>query len=139
MADLQWYNTVVDSRDALGQARFWAAALGWQVRRDDPEWATVGSPGGAPPYLAFTPVPEGKVVKNRLHLDLLPGQGISREVERRRLEGLGATLVRTVVEDGVEAHDVMADPEGNEFCLLEPHPAYFAAPSTPHTPASFGP
>ena len=139
MADLQWYNTVVDCRDAVAQARFWAAALGWEVRRTDPGWATVGGGGGRPPYLAFSPVPEGKVVKNRLHLDLLPAQGVVRVEERARLEELGATLVSTVVEDGVEAHDVMADPEGNEFCLLEPHPAYFAEPDAPPTPAPSGP
>lgn len=124
MASLRLYNTVFDCHDALALARFWAAALGWELRQQEPGWASVGDPDG-PQRLGFGPVPEGKTVKNRLHLDLLPEQGVSREAERARLEGLGARLLHTVTEEGQVAQDVMADPEGNEFCLLEPHPGYF--------------
>ncbi|MDN0193654.1 VOC family protein [Streptomyces sp. S.PNR 29] len=65
--------------------------------------------------LLFQRVPEAKTVKNRLHLDLHPGQG-RREEEVVRLEGLGASVLRRVQEPGGE-WVVMADPEGNEFCV----------------------
>lgn len=126
MAGVTWRNVVFDCRDAVAQAEFWAAALGWEVRRRDPEWSVVSDPREATTHLGFSGVPEPKTVKNRLHLDLLPTEGGSREDERDRLERLGAHLVETVMEDGLVAHDVMADPEGNEFCLLEPYPAYFS-------------
>jgi hypothetical protein len=61
-------------------------------------------------------VPEGKVVKNRVHLDIRPSPGVAWEDERSRLEALGATTLQSF-ED---AHYLMADPEGNEFCLLNP-------------------
>lgn len=124
MATLRLYNTVIDCQDALALSRFWADALGWELRQQEPGWASVGDPDG-PQRLGFGPVTEGKVGKNRLHVDLLPEQGVSREAERARLEGLGARLLHTVREGDLVAHDVMADPEGNEFCLLEPHPDYF--------------
>lgn len=125
MSDLRLYNTVFDCVDAVSQARFWAAALGWELRRTDPGWSTIGNPRTPGQYLGFAPVPERKSVKNRLHLDLLPAEGTARDVERRRLEALGARLIETIYEDDKVAHDVMADPEGNEFCLLEPYPEYF--------------
>ncbi|AWT44856.1 MULTISPECIES: VOC family protein [Streptomyces] len=65
--------------------------------------------------LLFQRVPEAKTVKNRLHLDLHPGAD-RRDAEAERLEGLGATVVRRVKEAGGE-WVVMADPEGNEFCV----------------------
>ncbi|CAM5513273.1 VOC family protein [Streptomyces afghaniensis] len=65
--------------------------------------------------LLFQRVPEAKTVKNRLHLDLHPGEG-RREEEVARLEGLGARVLRRVAEQGGE-WVVMADPEGNEFCV----------------------
>ncbi|WP_086565202.1 VOC family protein [Streptomyces africanus] len=65
--------------------------------------------------LLFQRVPEAKTVKNRLHLDLHPGEG-RREEEVARLEGLGARVLRRVAEQG-GAWVVMADPEGNEFCV----------------------
>ncbi|MDT0387550.1 VOC family protein [Streptomyces sp. DSM 41921] len=65
--------------------------------------------------LLFQRVPEAKTVKNRLHLDLHPGEG-RREEEAARLEALGARVLRRVEEQG-GAWLVMADPEGNEFCV----------------------
>lgn len=97
------------------------------LRRMDPDWATISDPDSPGRYLGFGPVPEAKAVKNRLHLDLLPEQGCTRIQQRQRLEALGANYIRTVYHDGQLAHDVMGDPEGNEFCLLEPYPEYYAA------------
>jgi len=65
--------------------------------------------------LLFQRVPEAKTLKNRLHLDLHPGEG-RRDAEAERLEGLGASVLRRVKEPGGE-WTVMADPEGNEFCV----------------------
>lgn len=122
---LRLYNVVMDCEDALLLARFWADALGWQIRSRDPGWATIADPEGPERRMGFHPVPESKAGKNRLHVDLLPEEGVPRTEERRRLESLGASLVQTVYQADLVAHDVMADPEGNEFCLLEPYPEYF--------------
>jgi hypothetical protein len=80
-----------------------------------------GSPeDGVAPDLLFLPVPEGKAVKNRLHLDLRP---LDQDAEVTRLEALGARRA-SVGQDDAVTWVVMADPEGNEFCVLR---AYTAA------------
>ena len=98
---------VFDCEDAAPLARFWAAALGWRVApydRDELE------------RLADK-VPEGKMGKNRVHLDVVADETVDDEVIR--LEGLGATL-RNWAEDGGNVWAVMLDPEGNEFCVMPP-------------------
>ena len=100
-----------DCRDAIVVASFWAAALGSNVDEDStPDKAWVEPPGWGGPTLWFGRVPESKTAKNRQHFDLRAVGNLRSEVER--LEGLGATVVR----DG-EDLVVMADPEGNEFCI----------------------
>ncbi len=96
-------------------AGFWAEVLGYELRGSDEEGAEIVDPGGAGVPLLFIAVPEGKSVKNRLHLDLRPPVSIATEVER--LKTLGATELR-VVEEGGSFWTVMLDPEGNEFCVL---------------------
>ncbi|HEX2050418.1 MAG TPA: VOC family protein [Actinomycetota bacterium] len=122
-------------------ADFWAAALGYEVApytdeeisrlralgvddvRDDP--SVLVRPPGDGPVMFFTKVPEGKTVKNRLHLDLAPDGDLQVEVER--LVRLGAHVVaRFEEEHGARA--VMRDPEGNEFCVERT--ARDVAPST---------
>ncbi len=76
-------------------------------------------PSGAEPTLAFQVVPEPKVVKNRMHLDLVPTAG-GLEPDIQRLERLGARRLRYIAEDPVQSHWIMADPEGNEFCVSRP-------------------
>jgi hypothetical protein len=122
------HDIVVDCRHPASLARFWAAALDdYQVApydeaeldrlrsngiddpEDDPNVLVEAGPGVRPRFF-FSLVPESKVVKNRLHLDLTAG---SPDAEIRRLVGLGA---RVLAE-----HDdwvTMADPEGNEFCVM---------------------
>jgi predicted enzyme related to lactoylglutathione lyase len=112
----------IDARDPAALARFWEAALGWRVTDADDEEVVVEPPedseeDGVVPDLLFLRVPEGKEVKNRLHLDLRPG---NQAVEVARLEDLGATQVSIGQGDDV-TWVVMADPEGNEFCVLRPH------------------
>lgn len=109
----------VDSEDPVSLARFWSEALGWEWREDDDGdvWVEPGQDhpdrGSVRPLL-FVEVPESKAVKNRLHLDLAPDDQVA-EVER--LRELGASPV-SVGQDGYEAWVVLADPEGNEFCVL---------------------
>lgn len=95
--------------------------LGWEIFVDQPgDWMMLRDPSGAEPTtLGLQVVPEPKVVKNRVHLDLIPTAGLLED-EIRRLEGLGATRVRYVENDPDASHWILADPEGNEFCCSRP-------------------
>jgi len=110
----------VDARDPATIASFWEEALGWRRTHEEPDEVVLEPPAGSPedglvPDLLFLKVPESKTVKNRLHLDLRPvDQG--REVER--LVSLGAARV-SVGQTPEATWVVLADPEGNEFCVLE--------------------
>lgn len=128
-------SVVFDCQDAAPLARFWASALGWTVApydedelerlaskgiydpEEDPS-VMVEPPNGTDlPVLFFTEVPEEKMSKNRVHLDLSADGAIEDEVQR--LEGLGAT-VRNWAEEGGSMWCVMQDPQGNEFCVVSP-------------------
>jgi predicted enzyme related to lactoylglutathione lyase len=111
-----------DAHDPAALAQFWASALGWRVTDADDEEVVVEPPldseeDGVVPDLLFLRVPEGKETKNRLHLDLRPA---NQAVEVARLEDLGARQVSIGQGDDV-TWAVMADPEGNEFCVLRAH------------------
>jgi catechol 2,3-dioxygenase-like lactoylglutathione lyase family enzyme len=125
---------VVDCRDPIAQAAFWAAALGYHVVRTEDGQVEVAAWPQEPPDLAgqvrrapvapalvFVTVPEGKTAKNRLHLDVRP-VGCPHEAEVERLIGLGAR--RCDVGQGSRPWAVLADPEGNEFCVLGPLDAH---------------
>ena len=118
----------VDCADPSRLADFWCAVLGYAVvestddlveigpdRGSDPELLEAVRREPVPPSLFFAVVPEGKTVKNRLHLDLSPIDGTQAD-EVARIEALGAT--RVDVGQGEVSWVVMADPEGNEFCVL---------------------
>jgi predicted enzyme related to lactoylglutathione lyase len=112
------FNITVDCADARAQAMFWAAVTGWDAQQQDDtpghvEYALL-PPSGSLPRMYFTTVPEPKSVKNRIHLDLLP-PGDDQQAELGRLTGLGATVVGGQPPDA--GWIIMADPEGNEFCL----------------------
>ena len=99
-------------------AAFWAASLDWVVGDQDDEGAFVTPRPGEVLWqrgLFFQKVPEGKVVKNRVHLDLRPPDSMADEVERST--ALGATMQRRVDVEG-SFWTIMLDPEGNEFCIL---------------------
>jgi hypothetical protein len=106
----------IDCADPAPIARWWAEALGWRVTYEaDDEWVIEPREGDeyAAPLL-FIKVPGAKAVKNRLHLDLRPGD---QAAEVARLEALGATC--TDIGQGADVTwVVMADPFGNEFCVL---------------------
>jgi len=104
-----------DAADALALAGFWAAVLGSDVDEDSTaEKAFVEAAGWGGPNIWFTRVPEPKTAKNRVHFDLRAPGAMDDEVAR--LERFGATVARRY-----QHHTVMADPEGNEFCV-EPGP-----------------
>jgi hypothetical protein len=97
-------------------ADFWAAALGWRVIEEDGEVITIGPDGAGGPAIDVVKVPDGKSGFNRLHLDLRADGGTQAE-EVERLLGLGAR--HADVGQGPDVSwVVLADPEGNEFCVL---------------------
>jgi hypothetical protein len=97
-------------------ADFWCAALGWEVVEADADGVSIAPADGTWPTIDVVAVPEAKSVKNRLHLDLR-SDGCSTADELERLLELGAR--RVDVGQGPDVSwVVLADPEGNEFCLL---------------------
>jgi predicted enzyme related to lactoylglutathione lyase len=104
----------VDCHDPQALATFWAEVLGYETKKEDDEVFLEGPPGSGP-IILFVQVPEAKTVKNRLHIDVNPIDR-DQEEEVERLEGLGAT--RIDIGQGNVSWVVMADPEGNEFCVL---------------------
>ncbi len=127
---VRWYTTVIDCKDVAAQASWWAQVLGWRTVYEAPDEVVIVPPHALEkadsvpveergPGLVFVPVPEGKQLKNRLHIDLAPRAGDDQTAEVARLELMGAK--RTTVGEKPEATwVVMADPEGNEFCVLSP-------------------
>ncbi|MEV0400585.1 VOC family protein [Actinoallomurus sp. NPDC050550] len=143
---IEWSLTIDCARPAK-LAEFWALALGY-VQAPPPvgfgsweEWfthcgvpeeerdqgASLSDPDGVGPRLSFLQVPEPKVVKNRVHLDVQVGGGRATPWEVRwprvleavdRLTAAGATVIREYQLQGKPDHMLMADPEGNEFCVL---------------------
>ena len=127
---LKWYTVVIDCQDIHAQARWWARVLDWQLvyeaddeaaiapqqEQDRPlsaeEWPTIG------PALVFVPVPEGKTIKNRLHIDLAPHITDDRNALIDSLLALGAARVNVGQQESETSWTVLADPEGNEFCVL---------------------
>ncbi len=108
-----------DSNDPDATGRFWEQALGWRRTHSEPDEVVLEPPEGSPedgivPDILFLRVPEEKTIKNRLHLDLRP---VDQPREVARLEGLGAKRISVGQGDDV-TWVVMADPEGNEFCVL---------------------
>ena len=112
------HHIVVDTHDLPGLARFWAAVLDWQILSEREREIVVGPYRDAPIGLCFMPVADEKTAKNRLHFDLNPDPD-DREAEIERIIQLGARRV-DVGQTGDESWTVLADPEGNEFCVVRP-------------------
>ena len=109
----------VDCTDTEKVGRFWSEVLGYEMDGPDEDGDVVlTGPDGSGPEILFQPVPEKKSVKNRLHLDVTPTDREQSEEVQRLLE-LGATRA-DVGQGDIVSWVVMADPEGNEFCVLAP-------------------
>ncbi len=127
---VRWYTVVVDCHDIAAQARWWAEVLDWRIAYEADDEVVIVPPHALDttrdipveergPGLVFVRVPEDKQIKNRLHIDLAPRAEDDQAAEVARLEGLGA--IRVDVRQGDDAGwVVLADPEGNEFCVLTP-------------------
>jgi predicted enzyme related to lactoylglutathione lyase len=114
-------HTTIDAADAYAQSLFWAKVLGYAEDPDDPnepdhEECMIFSPDGRTRVL-FIEVPDTKQVKNRMHFDLVPAEG-TRDAEAARLVSIGATVVDDLRRPDGSGWVVLADPEGNEFCIL---------------------
>ena len=110
-------SVVLDCTDPELLARFWTEALGYERVAEQGAFVGLRDPGGRLPTLVLQQVPEPKMTKNRMHLDVFSSE-FDRDLSR--LEELGASVVTPehVEPDGMRL-TVLADPEGNEFCLLE--------------------
>lgn len=143
MSTIKQFQVTFDCAEPQRVARFWCEVLGYvvppppeefatwddfnraQPLEEQDSWAVCKDPSGVGPRMYFQRVPEGKVAKNRLHLDVRAGTGLvgeerlaTLEAECARLVALGAVHVRTMVADEEnESCIVMQDVEGNEFCL----------------------
>jgi len=115
-----WIDTLtIDCHDPQLMADFWCLALNYRLDEVDDEGAVIepneGVEGKTSLTMLFQHVPEGKEVKNRLHLDIRASDSMDEEVAR--IEAIGGAKIRRVDEGG-SFWTVMADPEGNEFCIL---------------------
>jgi predicted enzyme related to lactoylglutathione lyase len=115
---LRLHHIVVDAHDLPALARFWAQALGWLILSEREQEVVIGPDETAPVGMCFMPVSDVKTVKNRVHLDLTTGSD-DRDAEIERLLALGARRV-DIGQTGTESWTVLADPEGNEFCVVRP-------------------
>ncbi|BEL05426.1 VOC family protein [Actinoplanes sichuanensis] len=113
-----------DAVDPHRLAAFWARALGYVAEPgyDEPDGASIVDPDGGGPAIGFLRVPEAKIAKNRMHIDIrLPAEPADRErlirAKATSLVSEGATIVREESYGGQFSHIVMLDPEGNEFCV----------------------
>ncbi|SOD90530.1 VOC family protein [Streptomyces sp. Ag109_G2-15] len=110
---LEWEQVIVDAADPVALGRWWAEALGWVVVNEASDEYEIRPAPDRLPGLLFVPVPEMKTIKNRLHLDFRPDD---QAAEVARLLSLGAR--HADVGQGEQPWVTLADPEGNEFCVL---------------------
>jgi predicted enzyme related to lactoylglutathione lyase len=111
----QWYTIVIDAHDPRALAQFWANVLDYEVVFADDEEVVIAK-GDTYPGICFVSAEDEKTTKNRLHIDLNPEDQYA-EVER--VIGLGARRIN--IGQGEVSWVVLADPEGNEFCVLRKH------------------
>jgi hypothetical protein len=117
-------NIVIDCSDVARLAAFWSAVTGYMPAPDEPpwddaswndaEWVALSDPAGTKPRIGFQKVPEGKVVKNRVHMDWAVED---EEGEAARIQALGATFLWRS-GNPEDPFVTLADPEGNEFCVV---------------------
>ena len=109
---------VVDSPDPAALTGFWELASGWTLSRAEDDFVAFRSPQGAGPYLEFLRIGDPKTVKNRVHPDVAPHKGEDHAAAVKVLQEAGAVPVD--VGQGEVSWAVLADPQGNESCVLSP-------------------
>ena len=112
------HHIVIDAHDLPRLARFWTQVLDWRILSEREREIMIGTDEAATVGICFMPVTDRKAVKNRIHLDLNPDPE-DRDGEIERIISLGARRVE-IGQTGTESWTVLADPEGNEFCILRP-------------------
>ena len=110
---LRFSEILIDAVDFRALASWWSGVLGWPAEDTEDGDVALRAPEGAGPDWLFLAVPEAKVVKNRIHFDFTPDD---QDAEVARVIALGARHVD--IGQGDESWVVLADPEGNEFCIL---------------------
>jgi predicted enzyme related to lactoylglutathione lyase len=115
---IRLHHIVIDAHDLPALTRFWTQALGWQVLSEREKEIVIGTDQNAPVGMCFMPVTDAKTVKNRVQLDLT-SSAADRDQEIDRLLTLGARRA-DIGQTGTESWTVLADPEGNEFCVVRP-------------------
>jgi predicted enzyme related to lactoylglutathione lyase len=115
----------VDANDPLGLAHFWADALRWDVDGEPSDEIGLVPTDGTTFRVVFRPVPERKAGRNRIHLDLTTTSVDDQHESVSRLVELGARHI-DIGQGPDEPHVVLADPEGNEFCVIEPENSFLA-------------
>jgi predicted enzyme related to lactoylglutathione lyase len=111
--DVALRSIVIDCADPEALASFWIAVTGFRRAYGDEEWVQLEDPAGRGPRIGLQRVPEPKTGKNRLHIDF---SSVDEEAAAARIEALGATRL-WVSKDPDDVFIVLADPEGNEFCV----------------------
>jgi predicted enzyme related to lactoylglutathione lyase len=124
LMDIRIQCVVIDADDCERLARFWSAVLGWRVTYESKDEWCIEPPESSPevdvaPDILFVKVLDQKTTKNRLHFDLRP---TDQAAQVKRIIGLGGRQVDIGQSEDV-SWVVLADPEGNEFCVLSPLPA----------------
>jgi predicted enzyme related to lactoylglutathione lyase len=112
------HHIVIDAHDLPALARFWAQVLDWKILSEREREIVIGVDVTASVGICFMPATNKKTVKNRVHLDLTPGPD-EQDAEIERILALGAKRA-AIGQTGAESWTVLADPEGNEFCVLRP-------------------
>lgn len=115
----------LDANDPLRLARFWAEALGWEINNESHDEIGLVPTDDTRFQILFEPVPEQKAGKNRIHLDLTTTSIDDQNETVERLLKLGARHI-DVGQGPDDGHVVLADPEGNEFCIIEPENNFLA-------------
>lgn len=111
-AGVRFHMVVIDCADPRSLASFWERFTGYERHGDHEDWVSIHATDDSM-RIGFQQVPEGKVVKNRVHLDF---EAADEEATAKEIEGMGAVR-RWVSEDPEDPFVVLADPEGNEFCV----------------------
>jgi len=115
---LTLHHVVIDAHDLPKLAQFWTQALGWKVLSEREREIVIGPDPHAAVGICLMPTTDAKTLKNRVHLDLTTSAA-DRDQEIERLLALGAQRV-DIGQTGKESWTVLADPEGNEFCVVRP-------------------